>query len=227
MKFSKIILGLLTTSFALGHSTEKDVDVGETVNNEVEEESIPTLPFNITYTILEKPGTPLTEFVEFEENDVATLYYNFTNHDETNVTITGASGNILNYPYGHMSANISFGALENLHVGVNETVVFDQRVNFRIPEGEYYLLPIIHVQRHGVDDYPVQVAVDFSHIRIVLPVLSIFNLQFLSIVFSILIAIGGAYFFFVQPKIEKKIKKSSSSKVTKDRTEWLPEQYKK
>ncbi|CCC71745.1 hypothetical protein NCAS_0I00770 [Naumovozyma castellii] len=206
-----------------------------TEEQEQESQGLPQINLNITYDILERLDEDRANILEFQNLDFATLNYTFTNYEDSNVTVTGVSGNILTMPNGQMAANVTLGEIGPVEVAINDTVVFQQQLQFELPDGQYYLVPIVHLTK---EDRDLRVTAPPSFIEIMEPPMSFFNWQFLLTQFTILAvcAAGGYYTFVVRPQAFANDKKRVDKKKLKeldaqrprdeDKSEWLPKEYK-
>ncbi|CCF60659.1 hypothetical protein KAFR_0L00520 [Kazachstania africana CBS 2517] len=226
------LLSLLSIPLAFAQEDVTQEDVAQEAPNR-------TIDLDIKYEILEKPDADLTNFVEFEDNDVFTLNYTLTNREQDhNISIHAVSGSILALPEGRIVANVSKGDFEPaIFAAVNSTVTFQQKVEFVLNEGNYYLFPVLHALRHNVtqNDTDVEIAEPITVgstpllFSIAAPPMSFFNLQFLSIPILMSVLLGGLTYFGTKSG-SSSTKRSASSKKTgtpSSTQEWLPEQYKK
>lgn len=97
MKFSKLIgftllnvLGGLTaaTSIIDSESVEEKQEVEDTV-------APPSINLEVKYDIVGKESESPNTFFEFYAEDTASLVYNITNWEDTNITIVGVTGTIV------------------------------------------------------------------------------------------------------------------------------------
>lgn len=244
MRFSKVaLLTLLSSTLSLAQINvqgEKDamengantivVDQSDTVEKPV------SANITITYTILERPPYHISEFLEFETEDVATLNYTITNNQNTTYILNAVGGTIRTYDDSEIAANITAGKFEQvLYVGVNQTVSVQQRVTFlNMKDGDYYIQPKVYFQEADTtdetEDNEIELGAQLTLMTIMKPPMSFFNPQFLSIQIVLFGAIGSVSYFFMNYTLKGKKKKSTTTQTSMkpvDPSSFLPDQYKK
>ncbi|CCD22980.1 Irc22p NDAI_0A08270 [Naumovozyma dairenensis CBS 421] len=254
MRLNLVLTTCLSLMSAVKLSVAQDVedaiDPSDIILDNEKQEVVPpsqqnTINLNITYEINERLDADKSEFLEFYNDELATLNYTFVNNEDRNITIMGIGGHILSMPNGEMAANITVGKVGPILVGINETARFQQQLQFHLDEGQYYLIPIVHITDDDItkielgEEVPtMKVTVPPSFVQIVEPPLPFFSFEFLSVELFLVAIIGGAsyYYFVYRPNtITQDLKKKNKKKAAKtvagsseeDKSEWLPEQYKK
>ncbi|KAH3898825.1 uncharacterized protein SCODWIG_02761 [Saccharomycodes ludwigii] len=237
MRLGSLLL-VLTSCFvgkALGQQVEEEVAPLE--NFKLEDKSIEseqtveegpqTINFDIQWEILNSDEDGLTAPMEFYNKDRALLSYNFTNFEDFNVSIIGVSGSIIDARTRQQVANITAASIEKVFAPINESVSFNQELEFNLPEGLFYILPGIHVEDQTGDEKVVSVQPKI--VRIEPELISIFNIQFLTAFVTFLAMIYGGYYFLVvkaEPSVDKRQLKEKSRNIKVDQS-WLPQEYKK
>ena len=229
--FYLIWLALFTGVFALsedyaGSSIEthnESIIAGDQDIISEEQQERKFVNLNVTYTIIERPDFDLKEILEFAPDQLLTLAYSLYNGENSSVSIVGFSGNVYTLPDGYYAANISETSIQPLNVLYNETTSFSQEVKLVLPEGKFYVEPVLIVEK---DSETMRVAVQPIMVEIVPLPLSFFNLQFLSVQITLLACIGGMYYYFISRSTPITIKKTKFKAVKVDET-WLPDNYKK
>ena len=242
MKFSRVtLLALLSATNVFGQIVQGDKDAPSENDenaiiidgaNDVDPSLKPKANFTISYTILEKPPYEISEFLEFETEDVATLNYTITNNDQFNYTLNSVGGAIMRFENGINAANITSGKFDPvLRVGVNETVSVQQRVTFlAMKDDDYYIQPKVYVQEMDTTE-EIELAAPLTLLTIMKPPMSLFDPQFLSVQILVIGVIAAISYFFLNFTLTGKQKKNNSKKsnIEKkiDTSSFLPEQYKK
>lgn len=237
MKFAKVALfTLFSSAFAAAQEDVPIVDSDESIIDSSAEqqtyEEQKYINLNISYTVRERPYDSIYSFLEFNDGDLLTLDYEVLSNEIDNVTITGVQGSILTYPGGELAANISVGKIGPLELVNNATVNFNQHVNLRLEEGQYYLAPSVLVVK---DDELMRVGTRPTLLSISPPPISAFNIQYISIQITIICLIAGVYYAYsnlanpvskaTRAKELKELKAAKKSKPAKADASWLPEVY--
>ncbi|QHS72780.1 Irc22p [Saccharomyces paradoxus] len=225
MKFSKLIgftvLNVLSclcaaTSANNSDNVEHEQDVVEAV-------APPSINIEVKYDVVGKEPNDQDGFLEFYAEDTATLAYNVTNWEDTNITIFGVNGTIVTYPQGYPVADITGANVGPYEIEVNGTSKFGQDVTLNLPEGQYFLIPFLLASRF---DEVVRIAAPPTLFEIVSPPISFFNPQFLSVQVIFLAIIGGVSYYYMKSKTNQRPSKKNAT-VKKIDESWLPETYKK
>ena len=242
MRFSKLaLLTLLSASFSAAQQVEgqKDDIPEEAIVIDTRDEAEEPVRANMTisYTILERPPYDISEFLEFETEDVATLNYTITNNEDANYTLNAVGGSIMRFENGVNAANITGGRFDpSIRIGVNQTVSVQQRVTFLdMKDDDYYIQPKIVVQE--ISDEAEQqleqvLPAPLTLMTIMKPPMSLFDPQFLSVQILVLGAIGAVSYFLMNftlggKKRSGKTGAATAAKKQVDPSSFLPEQYKK
>lgn len=243
MRFSRVtLLALLSATNVLGQVVEGDKDIApedqkdaiviDGANDVDPSEMKPTANFTISYTILEKPPYEISEFLEFETEDAATLNYTITNNEPFNYTLNSVGGAIMRFEDAVNAANISAGKFDPvLRVNANQTVSVQQRVTFlNMKDDDYYIQPRVYVQEMDTTE-EIELPAPLTLLTIMKPPMSLFDPQFLSVQILVIGVIAAISYFFLNYTLTGKQKKNTSKKsVTEkkvDTSSFLPEQYKK
>ncbi|AAS51920.1 ADL001Cp [Eremothecium gossypii ATCC 10895] len=181
--------------------------------------------FNIDYSVLDQPNYDPMAPMEFENGENITLAFNFANNEEVPVKLIAVGGNIINARSGDEVANITRSSLGEIEVDVNTSVSFNQAINLKLDEGDYFLLPNVFVLKEGE---LMAVGTSPSRIKILPPPMSFFNPKFLSIQ-AVLIGVISyfTYFIFRSSKKERRgvVSKTKAPKKVKLDESWLPENH--
>ncbi|SMN19993.1 similar to Saccharomyces cerevisiae YEL001C IRC22 Putative protein of unknown function [Maudiozyma saulgeensis] len=242
MKFSKLtLLALLSATTVFGQQIEDNQDVPTdeeaiVIDNSANvENERPKVNFTITYTILERPPYDISEFLEFETEDVATLNYTITNNENFNYTLNSVGGSIMRFENGFNAANITSGKFNPvIRLDVNQTVSVQQRVTFLdMKDDDYYIQPKVYVQELEENAQELELAAPLTLMTIMKPPMSLFDPQFLSVQILIIGVIMAVSYFFLNFTLNGKKKKTNNankntvSNKTVDTSSFLPDQYKK
>ncbi|GCE97742.1 increased recombination centers protein 22 [Zygosaccharomyces mellis] len=225
MKLFQFTLCLLVNiCLTLASNSSESIDI-EKSSNETAVEEPSTIDFDVGYNILEHLDTDLSRGVEFSMQEVATFNYSFTNNENVNVSVIGVAGTVISTPDGYQVANITEQSIGPVEVGVNKTVNFQAGVQLILPEGTFYMLPVLNVIK---DEEPLKVGIRPLLITVNPPPLSFFNPSFLSvqILLGLLIA-GATYAFMTFNKSETKRRPVKNAKPVIVDQSWLPDNYKK
>lgn len=180
---------------------------------------------NITYEILEKPKINFNVPTEFVADETATFNITFQNNEDTNVTVVGLSGSVIDAMVGYEVANISARELGPFNVAVNETLNFQAPIQLTLPEGPFFLAPILFIVKA---DEVMKVGIPPLSIFISPPPLSFLNPGFLSVQILLGLIIVGITYLAVNFK--KQGGRNTKKRFTKTRPvdeNWLPSIHKK
>ena len=243
MRCSKLaILTLLGAGFAAAQKVEGDQEAipeeAIVIDGAGETEAPVRANMTISYTILERPPYDISEFLEFETEDVATLNYTITNHEAANFTLNAVGGAIMRFENGANAANITGGRFDpSIRIGENQTVSVQQRVTFLdMKDDDYYIQPKVVVQEiagaEGEEKQEQELPAPLTLMTIMKPPMSLFDPQFLSVQILLVAAIGAVSYFFMNYTLsgKKRSGKTSAAAAAKkqvDPSSFLPEQYKK
>lgn len=224
MQFLQLMLCLLLNAFlALAKRSSGLSDVGKSSNQSaIEEPSV--VDYDVNYNILEHLSSDLSKGVEFSMQEIATFNYSFTNNEKVNVSVVGVSGTVISTPDGYQVANITEQPIGPIPVGVNETANFQAGVQLILPEGNFYMLPVLNVLK---DEEPMRMGIRPLLITVNPPPMSFFNPSFLSVQILIGLLIAGVTYTFIsfnKPETRKKQVKAPKPASVDD---WLPASYKK
>ncbi|AJU46306.1 Irc22p [Saccharomyces cerevisiae YJM1307] len=225
MRFSMLIgFNLLTalSSFCAAISANNSDNV-EHEQEVAEAVAPPSINIEVKYDVVGKESENHDSFLEFYAEDTATLAYNVTNWEDTNITIFGVNGTIVTYPHGYPVADITGASIGPYEMEVNGTSKFGQDVTLNLPEGQYFLIPFLLASTF---DEIVRIAAPPTLFEIVSPPISFFNPQFLSVQVIFLAIIGGVSYYYMKSKTNQRPSKKSAT-VKKVDESWLPETYKK
>ncbi|QLL33993.1 hypothetical protein HG536_0F03180 [Torulaspora globosa] len=180
---------------------------------------------NVTYDILEKPKINFNVPTEFAADETATFNITFQNNEDSNVTVVGLSGSVIDAMVGYEIANISAQELGPLNVAVNETVTFRAPIQLTLPEGSFFLAPILFIVKA---DKVMKVGIPPLSIFISPPPLSFLNPSFLSVqVLLGLVVVGTTYLVINFKKQGGRSTKKRSTKARPVDENWLPSIHKK
>nr|CAA45869.1 unnamed protein product [Saccharomyces cerevisiae] len=224
MRFSMLIgFNLLTalSSFCLPY--QLIIATMSNMNRKLRRRTPPSINIEVKYDVVGKESENHDSFLEFYAEDTATLAYNVTNWEDTNITIFGVNGTIVTYPHGYPVADITGASIGPYEMEVNGTSKFGQDVTLNLPEGQYFLIPFLLASRF---DEIVRIAAPPTLFEIVSPPISFFNPQFLSVQVIFLAIIGGVSYYYMKSKTNQRPSKKSAT-VKKVDESWLPETYKK
>ncbi|GAV53905.1 hypothetical protein ZYGR_0AK04070 [Zygosaccharomyces rouxii] len=225
MRFFQLALFLLVNAFLTFAKDSPESVAIERSSNETAVEEPATIDFDVGYNILEHLDTDLSRGVEFSMQEVATFNYSFTNNEKVNVSVVGVAGTVISTPDGYQVANITEQSIGPVPIGVNETANFQAGVQLVLPEGNFYMLPVLNVMKGGE---PLRVGIRPLLITVNPPPLSFFNPSFLSvqILLGLLVA-GATYAFITFNKPETKRRPVKNAKPAVVDQSWLPDTYKK
>lgn len=179
---------------------------------------------NVSYEILERPKIRFDIPIEFDAKDVATLNITFQNNEESNVTVVGLTGSVIDAVVGYEVANVSAQELGPFVVPVNESVSFEAPIQLTLPEGSFILAPILYVVK---SEELMKVGIRPFSIFISPPPMSFFNPGFLSIqVLLSLVVIGSAYLVINFRKQGNRKPKRSTAQAKPVDDSWLPDVHK-
>lgn len=221
MKFIRLVLSFFfSTFFALAQ--ENSEEISNNLADRFEEPNLINL--DVSYHIDERPGADLNEAMEFALEDFVTFNFNFQNNEDVNITVVGISGSVLTNPGGYEIANITAQEVGPFEVAVNESIQFQTRIQLNLPEGSFFLAPLLFTVK---DEELLKVGIRPLPVYVSPPPMSFFNPSFISVqVIFGLVVVAISYSVFNRKKQSiKKTKKSTSPKKV-DET-WLPDTYKK
>lgn len=205
-------------SFSDKNTSDDHVDFTESSQEKPQHVDI-----DVTYDILEKPELKFDSPVEFAAEEYATFNFTLKNNEEVNITVVGISGHVISNPEGYQVANISERAVGPYEVPVNGTLNFQTAVQLILPEGSFYVAPLVAVVQ---DQKPMRLGIRPLSIFVSPPPMSFFNPAFISVqvILALLIAV------LVVPLMnyfKTDSKKAKAVKPTSVDESWLPETYKK
>ncbi|CAI4038465.1 hypothetical protein SMKI_05G0760 [Saccharomyces mikatae IFO 1815] len=211
-----VLSGLSTATIANNSSNiEQEHGIAEAV-------AAPSINIEVKYDVVGREPEGLNAFLEFYAEDTATLAYNVTNLEDTNIIIVGVNGTIVTYPDGYPVADITAANVGPFEMEVNGTSKFGQDVTLNLPEGQYFLVPILLASRLNET---MRIAAPPTLFEIISPPISFFNPQFLSVQVIFLAIIGGISYYYMKSRTtQRPTKKVTVKKVDES---WLPETYKK
>lgn len=208
MRFSRLfLLSVFSSSLVCAQDEKKYLNIAQ---------------FNITYNI--KGNSEINSFPEFESGEDIVLNYNFTNYENNNVSVVGLGGNIVDMRNLEVIANITRGDINPIHISINSTGTFQQKLTLNLEEGQYYIVPNIFVVKN---ETLMNVEATPHTLRIIPSFMSIFNPKFLFIQAILLGIVGLISYYFVYVKQGSKPKKTYVNKPIKVDSSWIPETYKR
>ncbi|CAI4059983.1 hypothetical protein SKDZ_05G0690 [Saccharomyces kudriavzevii ZP591] len=225
MKFFKLVsftvLSVLSClCVAISANSSENVEQNQDVADAV---APPSINMEVKYDVTGKESDGLDTLLEFYARDTATLAYNVTNLEDSNITIVGVAGTIVTYPHGYPVANVTYADAGPYEMKVNGTSSFGQDVTLDLPEGQYFLIPFLFASK---SDEMMRVAAPPTLFEIISPPISFFNPQFLSVQIIFLVIVGGLSYCYMKSKTNQRpIKKRVAAKKADE--SWLPETYKK
>lgn len=236
MKLAQLLSSFLLSCYAFADEDEVTtiIDPLEETQNSGDSElgQLGYVNFDVSYDILERPGVQFTSPIEFASEETATFNITFRNNEASNITIVGIAGNVIDTMAGHEVANVTTQELGPFEVPVNESVNFRTAIQLTLPEGSFYLAPLLFVVR---EDELMKVGIKPVSIFVSPPAMSFFNPSFLSIQLLFAAVVIGAGYFFLESKnfggksggkgARKGKKNTDIRAATTD--EWLPDMHKK
>ncbi|AQZ13798.1 IRC22 (YEL001C) [Zygosaccharomyces parabailii] len=210
-----VILSALTV-FA-----EEVVDRG---SNETAQNESQFIDFNVTYNIVEKPAFDPSAGLEFSMEEIATFNYSFTNNENSNISVIGVAGTVIANPEGYQVANITEQSVGPVPIAVNETANFQSGIQLLLPEGAFYLLPVLFILK---DEKVMKIGIRPLLINVNPPPMSLLNPSFLSVQILLGLLIAAATYVFLALK-KPDPRKKTSEKVSLGPVDhsWLPDTYK-
>ncbi|SCW03470.1 LAFE_0G11144g1_1 [Lachancea fermentati] len=180
--------------------------------------------FSITYDVLESTHNGLETFMEFDNGDNITLSYNFTNKEDTDVSVIALGGSVFDLKDNEIAANITATQIGPFSVDVNDTINFQQRINLILNEGDYFLSPHVYVSKYNET---MKVVSSPSLLRMLPPAMSFFHPKFLFVQLTLLviIAVITRIFLGYNTKTRRSGKPAVTNKVAMD--SWLPANHQK
>ncbi|CDO93889.1 unnamed protein product [Kluyveromyces dobzhanskii CBS 2104] len=178
--------------------------------------------FLIQYDVLEQDYKTSSGVIEVENGKTITLSYNFTNLEDADVNLFAFGGSILEMATGQEIASISRTDFSPIYVGINDSSLLQQQLPIDLPEGMFYVVPHIYVEKEGEQ---MKVGTSPSYLQVIPPPMSLFNPQFLSIQLFLLglVAAVSYYMFGLSPSAFKKpVKKQAKASIS---NEWLPQNH--
>ncbi|QLQ81605.1 hypothetical protein HG537_0F03660 [Torulaspora globosa] len=180
---------------------------------------------NVTYEILEKPKISFSVPTEFVADETATFNITFQNNEDSNVTVVGFSGSVIDAVVGYEIANVSAQELGPFNVAVNETLNFQAPIQLTLPEGSFFLAPILFIVKA---DEVMKVGIPPLSIFISPPPLSFLNPSFLSVQILLgLIVVGTTYLVVNSKRQGGRNTKKRSTKTRPVDEDWLPSIHRK
>lgn len=219
MKLANFFVSLLLSTFALANQIQSPDGANE--------EGLGYVNFDISYEIIERPEAKPAQPIEFTAAETATFNITFQNHEDQNVTIVGLAGSVIDATAGQESANITAQELGPFAVPINGSVNFQTAIQLTLPEGSFYLAPLLFVVK---EEELMKVGIPPLSIFVSPPSMSFFNPKFLSVPLLIaLVVIGGTYAMAnsksLGGKRETVARRGIKSKTADDG--WLPDIHKK
>ncbi|SJM86364.1 probable Increased recombination centers protein 22 [Zygosaccharomyces bailii] len=193
-------------------------------SNETAQNESQFIDFNVTYNILEKPAFDLSAGLEFSMEEIATFNYSFTNNENSNISVIGVAGTVVANPEGYQVANITEQSIGPVPIAVNETANFQSGIQLLLPEGAFYLLPVLFVLK---DDKVMKIGIRPLLINVNPPPMSLLNPSFLSVQILLGLLIAAATYVFLALR-KPGTRKKTSEKVSVEPVDhsWLPDTYK-
>lgn len=184
---------------------------------------------DVSYEILEKPKFSFDTPIEFTTEEIATFNLTFLNNEDSNVTVVGLAGSVVDAITGYEVANVTAQELGPFNVAINGSANFQAPIQLNLPEGSFFLAPILFVVKA---DEVMKVGIRPLSIFISPPPLSFFNPGFLSVQVLLGLIIVGSTYLVVNSKNGKQGSKSKSTKKgAADKKpvddSWLPSIHKK
>lgn len=219
MKLRNLLFSFLLSSFAVADEKK--------LSDDASAGSLGYVNFDVSYNILERPDAKLTLPIEFTAKETATFNITFQNREDQNVTIVGLAGNVIDTMGGQEIANVTAQELGPFAVPVNDSVNFQTAIQLTLPEGSFYLAPLLFVVK---EDELMKVGIKPVSIFVSPPPMSFFNPGFLSVQLVIgLVVIGATYalgnFRSSGTKRSKAARRGISDKSVDEG--WLPDIHKK
>lgn len=221
MQLVQLTLWLLCNSF---FSLAEQAAGLETASNETAASESQFIDFDVAYNIIGKT-TDFSNGLDFSMEEVATFNYSFANNEDSNVSVIAVAGSVVTSAEGYQVANITEQSIGPVPIAVNETVNFQAGIQLVLPEGSFYMLPVLYVMKDGK---LMKIGIRPLLINVNPPPMSMFNPSFLSvqIILGLLIA-GATYVVFTFSKpTSKKRRMKSATPISVDQS-WLPDTYKK
>lgn len=221
MKFVELILCFFfSTCFAL---EQEDLD-GISANLGDNHEEPNFINLDVSYHIDEQPGADLSEAMEFAFEESVTFNFKFQNNEDDNITVVGISGSVISNPDGYEVANITAQDIGPFVVPINETIQFQTRIQLNLPEGSFFLAPLLFTVK---DEELVKVGIRPLAIYVSPPPMSFFNPSFISVqvIFGLVVVAISYVLLNLKKQSVKRTKKSTSPRKVDE--SWLPDSYKK
>lgn len=192
----------------------------------VEQEAQQRVNFTIDWVFVDTPGNGLDNYYEFSASETGLMNYTFTNYENEDTLIYAVSGQIIEPEKYEIVANITETEIGPIYVGVNETVSFLQKLELVLPEGVFFVTPMIHF---GEAEDPKRVGAAPKAIRILPAPLSFFNPEFLTILLTLGVISYYSYksVYSYDKKPNKKALKAQARDAKIDASTWVPDNHKK
>lgn len=104
-----------------------------------------TVDILVDYTIKETPQLTKNDVASWTNGEAITLEYTINNNEESDVTVIGVTGQLLNPVTRQVVTNLTQGRIGPVAVPPGESAKFEQTININLVPNNYELVPQIFI----------------------------------------------------------------------------------